>query len=77
MSDNPCHPYLLKKAGTFQWALRMSGKLLDRSDRAFDSGRKLERTARRPSSASSRPHIRRPVSYMERAGKGGRVCVSV
>jgi hypothetical protein len=48
MSDNPHHPYVLEiqpgpGPGTFQWALRKSGKLLERSDRAFDSEQKARK----------------------------------
>ncbi len=44
MSDgNPTHPYTLeivpspKGDGSFSWAIRMHGKLLERSDRVFRS----------------------------------------
>jgi hypothetical protein len=46
--ENRHHPYALDvqpgpKAGTFQWALRKSGKLLERSDRAFESEEKARK----------------------------------
>ncbi len=40
---NPTHPYTLeitpslKGDGSFGWAIRMNGKLMERSDRAFRS----------------------------------------
>lgn len=42
MNENPTHPYALEiqpgsKAGTFQWIIRRSGKLIQRSDRSFPS----------------------------------------
>lgn len=48
MSENPFHPYTLEiqpgsKPGTFQWAIRRSGKLIQRSDkihRSEDDARK-------------------------------------
>ncbi len=42
-SDNPTHPYTLettpspKGDGSFGWAIRMNGKMLERSDRLFRS----------------------------------------
>ena len=49
MMDNPHHPYDLdvvlcaKPAGHYAWAIRRSGKLLERSDRLYSS----ERSARK------------------------------
>lgn len=42
MSENPTHPYTLEvqpgpQSGTFQWIMRRSGKLIQRSDRLFRS----------------------------------------
>lgn len=43
MSENPTHPYTLevqaseRPAGTFQWAIRKHGKLVQRSDRTLRS----------------------------------------
>ena len=42
-TDNPTHPYTLeatpspKGDGSFGWAIRMNGKMLERSDRLFRS----------------------------------------
>jgi hypothetical protein len=42
-SENPTHPYSLevtpspKGDGSFGWAIRMNGKMLERSDRLFRS----------------------------------------
>lgn len=42
MTDNTTHPYTLEiqpgaKAGTFQWAMRKHGKLIQRSDKVHRS----------------------------------------
>jgi hypothetical protein len=59
-NDNPTHPYTLevtpsmKGDGSFGWAIRMHGKMLERSDKVFrsekdawrDGQKALERTSK-------------------------------
>ena len=50
--ENPTHPYTLevspspKGDGSFGWAIRISGKMLERSDRLFRSEQEALRNGR-------------------------------
>lgn len=61
MAENVPHPYsievspLAKPEGHFQWAIRRSGKLLERSDRAHRSEAKAHESAMEAIERSLKP----------------------
>ena len=61
MSNDAPHPYsievepLTKPEGHFGWALRRSGKLIERSDRAYRSEEKAREAALEAADRDSKP----------------------